>query len=95
MDTKLLIGKVQETVDGLLKDYQSEISQAYLKCDEDKALNIGLSVKLKPDKKSKGVVIEANISLVTERIKDKATCIFNPDQPDLKFPESKNAKRKN
>ena len=94
MDTKFLIDSISEKVKGLLKDHQAEISQAYLKCDEGEALTISISNKLKGSDKTAGILVETSISFVTEKVKDSVKYVVNENQPEIKFPEKKDAKRK-
>lgn len=94
MDNKILTEKIAEKVGDLLKGYKEDIGKAYLKVEDGKALTVGLNVKLKPNPTGPGIKVEAGISLITERVKDVATCIVNSDQKDLPLKHKEERKKK-
>jgi hypothetical protein len=72
-------------IEGLLMQYQEELTSAYLKCDG--TLNISISLKVKPD--PKGNNVKASVSFTKEKVAAEAEDIVDDDQISLFQEEAK------
>lgn len=76
MDIEKLAKKIGEKTEGMIKDYQAELNEAFLKAE--KGLTVRMGHKLIPE--GGKVKIESSISFVEGQVKDKAS-YFLEDEP--------------
>lgn len=83
--TEEMLDRATAMLRQMLREYEGDIDRAY--CATDDALSISLSLKFKPvgDK----IDIEAGFSFTAEKIADKTSEIFDPNQLGL-FNDEKN-----
>lgn len=65
-----IIAEAGDMVAAQLRDYEDEINDAYLNCDD--ALTVSVPIKFKPGAGSKTIDIETKISFYTGKVTDQA-----------------------
>lgn len=78
---KVTKSKIMEGLRGLIDDYQDEIGQAFLKCNND--LSIAMNIKIAPTETSGANKVTTSISFVESRIKDSIEAIADEEQKNL------------
>jgi len=73
-------GKMLAMIANLFTTYENDMDQAYRQADED-PFKISIGLKLEPG--DRGIDIEASISFVTGRVKDKTTGTASEAQQNL------------
>lgn len=76
-----VIFKMADLIKHLLLAYENDMDQAYRQSDEDQPLKISIGLKLEPG--DRGIDIEASISFVKDRVKDKTTGTASESQQKL------------
>ncbi len=75
------IGFIQESISGLIRDYESSINAAYLKAAGDK-LTISITATIAPGK-GEGLKVKVGIGFVTERVKEELEAEIDEAQQTL------------
>jgi hypothetical protein len=93
MLTDKVFAKMKEMAGELITRHIDNMQLSYAKSDEGK-LVVSLSLAVAPSKKAGELEVDASISYVVEKAKEKITCMVNENQLDLPLNGTVNVDKK-